>query len=423
MSSLANWLPNYKQRYGEFTDPLPEENTIAEYFDFVKGDQRPGNQFNFPIVVQGEHGQTANVDGTAFALNAAIDSVLQNAVLDGATLALIGNIPYDVSFKSKNGAGNGSNGGAFKTAFELKTMLLMKFMEFYRELSLLYGCGTSAAAACDIGILAAGSTGTLAAGTFVITSATWAPGIWNMLIGAKIDVLQADRSTTRGLGATVTAVNADTKTVTVSGSSGTQATGDIVVPFGWRTKTCVGVEGILTNAGTLFGISAATYPMWKAITVSAGSATLSRAKVLGIMARLFPNGLKQGGRLFVSAPTFADLAEEADALQRFTGNTDEVKRQGANSLLYKSPAGTVEVVLHSYMKQGEAMFFPKGIGKRVGSTDITFRGEGDDWFFLELPSNAGCQLRILSNQAPVLKVPYNCAFINLIVNSASSGAV
>jgi hypothetical protein len=419
MSSLANWLPNYKQRYGDFTDPLPEENTIADFFPFVKQDQRPGIAFNIPIVVSLEHGQTADNTGTAFAFNSAVDSVLQNAQIDGATIGIIGNIPYDVSFKSRNGAGNGSAGGAFRTAFELKTDLLMKSMEFYREISLLYGCGSGSAITCDIGVVA-GATGTnLGSGMQVqFTAKTWAPGIWSNMLNAKVDFYASDGTTPvsgGSAGAGVTSVNADTATVgfTLAASTAVIAAGHRVVMTGWRTKSC----------GTLFNINAATYPMWKALQFLAINTTLNRARVLGIMARLFPNGLTQGGSLFVSGPTFADLAEEADSLQRYTGNTDEVKRQGVNQLVYKSPAGEVTVKLHKYMKQGEAMFFPTGNGKRVGSTDITFRGEGQDWFFLELPTNAGCQLRIMSNQAPLLTMPFRCAIITGIVNSASSGQV
>jgi hypothetical protein len=430
MSTLANWLPNYKQRYGDFTDPLPEENTLADFFPFVKQDQRPGVAFNFPIVVSLEHGQTADVSGTAFAFNSAVDSVLQNAQIDGATLGIIGNIPYDVSFKSRNGAGNGSTGGAFRTAFELKTDLLMKSMEFYREVSLLYGCGSGTTITCDIGVVISATGSNLGSGMVVLFSkASWAPGIWSNMLNAKVDFYAADGLTPvagGSAGASVTSVNADTAQVgfSLAASTAVIAAGHRVVMTGWRQKSCVGCEGILLNTGTIFNIPAGTYPMWKALQIDlAGAAALNRARVLGIMARLFPNGLTAGGSLFVSGPTFADLAEEADSLQRYTGNTDEVKRQGANQLVYKSPAGEVTVKLHKYMKQGEAFFFPTGNGKRVGSTDITFRGEGQDWFFLELPTNAGCQLRIMSNQASILTMPYRCAIIKGILNSTTSGAV
>jgi hypothetical protein len=133
---------------------------------------------------------------------------------------------------------------------------------------------------------------------------------------------------------------------------------------------------------------------------------------------MYANGIRGGGTLFVCGMTFAELAEEADALQRFTGNTDDVKRQGAEALEYKSPIGTLKVQVHSYLKQGIALFFKSGIVKRVGSTDVTFRGDGpNDWFFLELPSNAGYQLRVMSNQAPVIEIPYHAAILTGITNT------
>lgn len=429
MSSLTNWLPDFKQRYGDFTNPLPEENTIADFFSFVPQEQRSGLAFNFPVVVGLEHGQTADNTGTAFALNSAIDSVLKNATLDGSTLGLVGNIPYDVTFKGKNGAGNGGGGGAFRSAFELKTSLLMQSMEFYRELSLLYGAGAGTAISADIGVIQATVLGTnLGTGaglTCPISLATWAPGIWNNMIGSLVDLYATDGTTVVATDVQVTAVNPDYSAgvgpnIQLFKSGSTVVPGVVttarIVPKGWLGKTCVGLEAILKNTGTLFGINAAQYPLWKAVQFSAASGKLSRAKIGAIAARLFPNGLTTGGKLFVSGPTFADLADELDINQRWTSE-EEAKRTGTNNISYATPSGPINVALHKYMKTGEACLVPNGIGKRVGSTDITFRGEGQDWFFLELPGNAGCQLRIMSNQAPILRMPYRCAFISNIVNT------
>jgi len=421
MSSLANWQANFKRRYGSFINPMPSDNTVAKFAAFVQQDRRPGENYNFPVKVGNEHGITPNVDGTAFALNAAIDSVLQNAQLDGATLALVGNVPYDVAFKSNNGAGEGSTGGAFMRAFDLKIQSLMESMEFYREISLLYGCGTAAAAAANIGVVNAAVSGANLAAPQVInlTRGSWAPGIWNMMINGLVDVYQANGTTVRDTGVQVQSVDATQCRLTLfkAASAAVVAPGDVIVPAGWRTKSCYGLQALLENVGTILNINAALYPMWKSVQYPAGGA-LARAKILQMAARMYPNGIKGGGTLFVNGMTFAELAEEADTLQRYTGNTDEVKRQGAESLLYKSPIGNIEVAVHAYMKQGIAMFFKTGTVKRVGSTDVTFRGDGpNDWFFLELPQNAGYQLRVMSNQAPVMEIPYHCAIISGISNT------
>lgn len=426
MSALANWQI-FKRRYGEFINPLPSEDTIANYGKFVAQDRRPGENYNFPIKVGNEHGQTANIDGSAFALNAPIDSVVLNAQLDGATIMLRGTIPYDVTAKSSNGAGDGSKGGAFWQAMDGKVEMMMSSGELYRELALMYGPGTAAAAAANLGACAASISGANLAAPQVITitRATWAAGIWNQLApNALVDIYQADGTTVRETGVTVQSQVAATNRLSLfkTGSVATVAAGDVIVPFGWRLKSCYGLQAILENSGSLFGISATTYNVWKSVAFANGSAVLTRAKIGQIAARLFPNGLTKGGTLFVSGPTFADLAEEADALVRFTdSNTSDVKRQGDNRIEYRSPIGIIRVQLHRFMKQSIAFFIANDVLKRVGATDLTFALPGTNkWFYKELENTAGSQIALYSNQAPVLEIPYHCAIISAISNNGDT---
>lgn len=425
MSNLTNWLPNYKQVYGDFTDPHPTEDTLQSDLKFVAKESREGQAFNVPVVVSLEQGITPDVSGDAFALRPSRGSVIKNAQVNGATLLMTGDIPYDAMLRSKNGTGNGRQGNAFKDAFELKSVGLMEQMEHFVEASLLYGCGTSAAIGADIGVVQATVVGaSLNAGqTCPITIQSWAPGFWARMTNGLVDVYAANGTTVIETQVVVTAVNPDydpagspvapNLLLTKSGSAAVVAVGHRIVPSGWAQTSCVGLETQLKNTGTLFGIPANTYSVWKPVRYSNASGTLSRLKILALMARMFPNGTRNGGNLYVSPPVFADLAEEADTLQRFVSE-EEVKIQGANKLLYKSPAGVVTVKLHAMMKYGQAMFIPKGAAERVGSSPTTFRGEGDEWFFLELPSNAGSQIRAISNQSPFVRMPNRCAFISNI---------
>lgn len=426
MSSLTNWQPNFKRRYGKFINPLPAENTLADYSDFVAMDSRPGENYNFPVQVTLEHGITHNTDGTAFTLNAAIDSVLQNAQIDGATIMLRGTLPYDVIAKGKNGAANGNDGGAFWKPIDLKTKILMQSGEFYRENNICYGPGTSAALA-NLGVVGGSVTGANLAAPQVVylTAATWAPGVWNNAINMLVDVYQSNGSTVRETGVTVQAVTDSTKTrlqLYKSGSTATVAAGDMILPAGQKGKGCVGVQAILENTGTLFGIAAGTYPMWRCPSFAVGG-TMGRAKLLQGMARLYPNGLTDGGKLFANGMTFAELAEEANALQRYTGNNDDVKRQGASNLEYSTAAGKVNVALHRYMKQGIAMFIAKDVLKRVGASDLTFSLPGtNQWFYQELSNSAGSEIRIYSNQAPIIEIPYYCMEFTGIANTGDIAA-
>lgn len=435
MSSYANWAPGFKERYGDWINPLPEEDTLAELGEFIKEEWRPGVAFNFPIKVQNEGGVTHNVDGSAFTVNDAIDSVWQNARLDGATVLLCGNLPYDVNAKSSNGAGPGSKGGAFWKATDQKVESMMVSASLYRELNLAYGAGTASTIAASIGAVAANVSGTTLTNgpTITITRATWAPGVWNQIRGHKVDIYQSDGATLRESGVTVTsAATSGTQNrlvLTKSGSAVTVAAGDLIVLNGQKAKSCYGLQAILENTGSLFNISASTYGMWQSCSFSAGSATLTRAKIGQFASRIFPNGLKNGGNLFVSGPTFADLGEEADALVQWTvqdGNAPKLKRQGTNRLEFASQIGPITIVNYIYQKQSLAFFVGNSesggsLFKRVGASDITFALPGTrEWFWTELSAAAGSQLRCYSNQAGVLEIPYHCGEITAISNNGDT---
>ena len=422
MSTYANWQPNFKVRYGKFINPLPSDNTLADYSEFVGAEERPGKQFQFPVQVTIEHGQTHDVSDTAFALEPAIDSELKEAIIDGATVMMVGNIPYNVIARGKQGAANGNSGGSFWKPIDLKTKALMQGGELYRELDLLYGPGTAAAALGNIGVVAASVSGSsLTAGQVVrLTTGSWAPGIWNNFIKGKVDIYESDGTTLRAADVQVTAVGATNCRLTLinTSSSAVVAANDILVPKTSKGKSCIGVQAILENSGSIFGIDAAVYPMWRCLSMSIGGA-LSRAKIVQFCSRLYPNGMSGGAKLFVGGAAFADLSEEASALQRYTENTDKVKRQGNDNLEYNTSIGVINVALHRYLKQSIGMLIAKNVLKRVGSSDLTFSLPGtNQWFYQELPSNAGSQIRIFSNQAPILEIPYYCGIMTGIASNA-----
>lgn len=429
MASLTNINGMFKQRYGRWIEPLPDEHTMADFGDFIPGENRPGLGYNFPVLTGIEHGQTANVDGSAFALNPAIDSQVLNANLDGATIMLQSVVSYDVIYKSLNGSGQGNSGGAYKTALDQAVQAMLMGAAMYRELALSYGPGTSTAAASNIGVVFSSISGANLAAPQVIslTTDTWIPGLWILAQNMLVDIYQTDGTTVRDTGVQVQARPSPSQTrlqLFKTGSVAVVAAGDKIVPQGWRTKSCFGLEAIFNNAGSIFGINAANVAAWRCMSFSAGG-QLTRAKIMSMAAAISINGTKNGGKLFVCAPTFADLAEEANQLQRYTGNTDRVKRQGASQLFYETAAGTIEIVVYQYAKQGQAFFIATDNFRRVGSTDLTMKpiGGGAEAFFTHLTGNAGAQMKIFSNQAPVLEMPYRNFIVTGIVNSGSNAGV
>lgn len=434
--TFANVQGMFKQRYGRWIDPLPDEHTLADFGDFIPQENRPGLGYNFPVLTGIEHGQTANVDNSAFTLNAAVDSVVLNANLDGATILLQSVVSYDTIYKSLNGTGNGNTGGAYKTALDQAVQAMLMGAAMYRELALAYGPGTSAALSSNIGVVGGSVSGANLGATQIVylTEASWIPGLWILAAsgtagggGMRIDIYQTDGTTLRETNVVVQARPSTVNTrltLFKSASSATVAANDKIVPLGWRTKSCFGLEAIYNNTGSIFGIDASQVAPWRCMTFSAGG-QMTRAKIMAMAAAVSINGVKNGGKLFVCAPTFADLAEEASALQRFTGNTDKVKRQGASQLVYETAAGQVEVTVYQYAKQGQAMFISSDNFRRVGSTDLTMRpiGGGAEAFFTHLTTQSGAQMKIFSNQAPVFEMPYRNFLITGIQNNTANGGV
>jgi hypothetical protein len=416
--------PNFKQRYGAFVNPLPEENTLSEHARFVPAEQRSGKQFEFPVKVTHEHGITFDTSDTAFAIRPAIDSEWKSALVDGATILMPANIAYSVMARGGNGtARSGSGGGAFWKPIDAKVEALMVSAELYRELTIMYGPGTTAAAMCTLGANAAAvlSGANLAAGqTIRLTTASWSSGLWPQMINAKFDIYSSDATTQVETDVKLTAVGPTNCQLTLQkdGSTAGLSSGDVLVIAGSKGRSCIGTQAILENSTTMFNIPAGTYPMWRAVSFAVGG-TLTRAKVGQFCARLFPNGLKGGGKLFVGPAAFADLVEEASALQQFNANTDKIKRQGADNLIYITSIGNVNVTLHRYMKQGQAWFIAENVMKRVGATDLTFSLQGSNkWFYQELPNNAGCQIRIFGHQAPIIESPWHCGVLTGIASNA-----
>jgi hypothetical protein len=415
MSALQNIQALLKRRYGPFINPIPSVETVATLAKFRTA-ERVGENYNFPVKLGIEHGVTHNTDGTAFALNSAVDSVVKNAQLDGATVMLVGNIPYDVVAKMAAG-----KEGSYMEAVDYKVESMMEGGELYRELALLYGPGTTAAALAELGVVNASVSGAnLGAGQVInITQGSWSAGLWNHMVGALVDIYQADGSTLRESEVSVVAVPDPTLnrlSLSKAGSVAVVAATDKIVARGAKGKSCVGLQPILENTGSLFGIDAAVYPQWKAVQFSAGGASspMTVAKLAQLFSRLKNNGCKDGGTYLCSAAQFAQFTDELDAADRYIQPMD-VKQTGMSTLMVKSPVGPVTVQIHEYMKQGIAMFFRTAQVRRIGATDLTFRlGMSREWFWKELDDAAGSQMRIYSHQAPVVEVPYHCAIVTSI---------
>lgn len=434
---------DFTDRYAPFLNPLPEISTFREFLKFAKSSDRSGKQFRYPVQAAISHGQTTDRTGTAFTLKAARPGVELEAILDGTDLIVRETFPYSAMLKARNGVSLQGDAAAYWDPMDKVMMTTLRSMEYYNELMLMHGPGSTTTGLASIGTIATtpvlGGTGpnyNSATHPIVqLTAASWAAGIWNNAgsgggasSGMLVDIYQADLTSLRAANIQIEGVvDPSLCQVQMTGGSAAAVTAtDVIVPAGWINTTSVGIGGILRNTGTFANINANINPFWRPrVLNSAGAMTAS--KFISVCSKLMNNGGKKGLTAWCNPAVFSDLVSETINSTRWNNSMgdNKVKTQGADTLDFITAVGTCTLKRHPYMKQGEMWLLEPETSMRIGASDITFRGaNGNEGFFLELTSNAGSEIRAMSQQAALLTVPWHNALIQGItsINFDTSGS-
>lgn len=426
--SVAQLDGNFKKVYGSSILPLaPELAKLYKDTGALAESERVGDTYEQPVILQQEHGYTyAGSDGDAFAINTPIAMLSDTASLQGSEGLLASRISYRAAAKSV-----GSE-KAFKKAFNLVFESHMRSHAMRRELEILYG--RSATGLCTS---SATTNVNATTETLTITPASWASGIWAGMEGATVNAFNTSGGALISSAAdaifSVSVVDPDNRTLTVTGTStGITALGAVETVYldfaGARAtmttthKAFEGLDYVLTLAAgnTLWGIST-NYTLWRGNSYSCASGKLTIGKVLqGVNRAVGKAGLDVPGKLYVSPPTWADLADSFSASRMLDSSysTGEGKN-GVEKVIYYGANGAIEAVIHPCVKEGEAWFLPMKYVKKVGSTDITMNtpGKGDQ-IFLQLASNAGFEFRTYSDFALFVEQPAKCVKFTAIVNGS-----
>lgn len=389
----------YKDVYG--SGPifaLPENSILQKLVPFSKA-ARTGRSYKSTIVVADEHGFSYGAADETITLNTEIAATLQDIEVSGAQIVGQASLNYDAASRATEGGKT-----AFMDSGALVIQNLMTSHSKKLEASLLYG---------RKGIATVSSLSTQ---DIVLTAASWADGLMMNLINCIIDVYQSDGTTLRRGDLTVTAVAPDTYTLTVTGTTTGIASTDIVFFDGSNAKECYGLDFIMTNTGTLFSVSATTYPAWKAQTYSASSAPLTMSKVLAAAAVANARGgLSEEAVCLVHPSSWVNLNNDQAALViQDPGNTKV--SNGFDEIVYRGVSGKIRVISHPCVKRGEAFIFaPKNL-KRVGSQDIDNQTPGRQGeIFMHSQTLSAYLIRSYSNQAIFAEKPAQMVKITAIV--------
>lgn len=267
------------------------------------------------------------------------------------------------------------------------------------EIELLYGQS-------QYGVVAS-----VASLVITITDAEWAPGIWAGAEKMPIDIYDTTGATLRG-SANITAVSLENKTITVDVMPGGVVATDRVLHKGAMNKEFAGIHKILTNTGSLFGIDASSYNLWKGSQFDASAGGPSVLMSFSIIEQAISKGIEKGLDrdvvVMVNPNHWDDLITEQAAKRLYDSSFSSAQMEnGAKSLKFHGQNGVITVTPSIYVKEGFAYVLCMEDWVRVGSTDVTFKrpGQAGDNFFRDLENAAGYELRCYTDQAVFCSKP------------------
>lgn len=397
---------------------VPSHSVVQKMIPKLSEAERTGRKFLCPVALTLENGVTYG-DGTAFTYNDDVAAVYDEIELDSNPIVL----KSRVSLAAANRMANKES--TFITHMTLRSGNMKESLMKRYEIECLYG-------KTGLGIVGAKSAVNTTPDpdqvTITFTDATWAPGIWGGMEGAKLEArdpsnLLAGTATKQNSNAdyTLVSVDVDNKQITISGNNTdlTDLAADDVIFFaGAYANSFHGIDFQLRNTGSLFGIDAATYNLWKANSYAV-SGQLTMSKVLkGVAKAVGKGGLSEDTVLLVSALTYEGLNSDMAALREFDSSYGSEKAEnGFQAITYNSQAGKIKIVAHPFVKEGEAFLVPeKGI-KRVGASEIQF-GFGDGEYFEKLEGSAGYQLLAQGDWCILIEKPARCVKYTGITNAA-----
>lgn len=411
----------FKTVYGDKIENLiPETAKLTKLIPFSEG-EKIGKGYEQPVILSYPHGVTyAAPAAGAFSLNSAIAPKTDPASVDAYQILLRDSMDYETASKASSGGAK-----AFRKATELSIELMMSSVVKRLELDMLYG---------QVGLGQTSSSANQSATSTKVTlsTATWATGIWAGMENATLQFYTAVpalvSSSTDSI-FSIASVDVANRALTLTGTS----TGITALDSAIGSGTCsiwfngsygnqmAGLIKILTNTGSLFGIDASTYALWKSNTYNA-SGQMTLGKLLSALAVPCGRGLDEKVTIFVNDRTWANMASDQAALRKYDARYDEERaKNGFKALTFYSQNGEVEIMPWNCIKEGEAIALPLKQAKRIGSTDVTWKLPGGEpenpRFFRELADSAGFEYRVYSGQSIFLLTPARALYISGIVNS------
>ncbi len=399
MSTLSSdpTVAIFKKVYGNINKAVPKFFLLSKEIPFSAGAAPGGSSYVEAVVLSGEVGWTLlGTDMNNIDLNVSSSSNVRQAEIIPSMVALRSLVP--VGFMTRAAKG-GEEAFIKGTSYIMESHMeshdrLLEIIRHngqspyllgrvayetatYRGVSFTTGTGTltksdSTTIAFVNGVCAAEKA-------ILIQQGDFAAGFWVGNEGAQIYEVDTNNL-----------VVASGKLVTVNVSLGyiTVDFAPVVASSVGSHRICfvgqetaleaVGLHKILTNTGSLFGLSAAQFSLWKTPQVNVGGKYFNLAAVLdGISQAVNAGGLDKDVMVMVGPNTFQKVINDQAALRKYDARYSPAEAEnGFESIKFHAANGVCELVSDRFCMEGIAMGIVKEDWLRSGSSDVSFQPQG-----------------------------------------------
>lgn len=419
MSSVSDGttINLFKRVYGDLTNLLPEDYPLAKDIPFSPK-MKVGEAYYEAVVLTHETGITLSATTDAFELNPAIAGVIKQASVTPYISVLPSIVPWGVISRT---AGGGEKAFFDATKFIVRNNLKShaKFQEifrFYGQSPSLLGY-VSYATATYRGVSFTTGTGTLSLlgsnVTFtngVNTSSKWillapgsfAAGFYVGMEGVKIN--QVDSTSAVVASGKLVAVDSIQGAIQVDFTpvAASSVTSHRLCYDGQDgSKDLIGIDSIMRNTGTLFGIATSAYSLWQGNVKSLAGQKLTLNRIqLAVADMVNRSGMEGDLMAYVNPRSWATLSSTEAGLRVYdkSYSSDEADN-GFESITFYTQTGKITMKPHRCVKEGDCFVLHLPTWSRSGSAEVSFQipGMNQDVIF-PLTNQAGYAFRSYSDQ-------------------------
>lgn len=395
--STATVVNLFKKVYGDLQNLLPEDMLIAKDIPFSEK-QKVGEKYVEGVVLSHEVGLTlggSTMD--AFELNPAIAGAVKQAEVEPYVSVLPSVIPWGVMSRT---AGGGEKAFFDGTKHVVKNNIRShsKFLEVIR----LYGQSSdklgyvSYATATYRGVAFTTGTGSLsvngstiaftnginaASKAILLAPGSFAAGHWVAMEGVVVQ--QINSSDVVVAEGQLLGVDAEKGVILVDFTpiAASSTTSHRLCYKGMASgKEAVGIQKIISNTGTLFGIATSSYSLWKGNAFAVGSAKFTLEKLQsGVANAVNRGGLDGDLNVYVNPRTWATLVTTESGARSYDASYKSSEASnGFESITFYHQTGKAIIKAHRCVKEGEAFGLHLPDWSRSGSAEVSFKVPGVD---------------------------------------------